>query len=108
MQFGDVDEFRCEDYADKSEDVAALLVMSPLSLKETVEAIERALAAVVRSVASEDVWVTYYGAYDIHSRHLGYWVCVKTDAEKHCPKFSYTLETHSGGLIGRHIPFRLR
>jgi len=57
--------------------------MPPLSLQETVEAIERALASAVRAVAYEEVWVTHYGAYDIHPGLLVYWVCVKTDAEKH-------------------------
>ena len=51
-------------------------------LEKTVEAIEEALAAVVRPVAREEVWVTHYGAFDIHPRHLAYWLCVKTDAEK--------------------------
>ena len=57
--------------------------MSHSPLKETVDAIERDLTATVRAVAREELWVTHYGAFDIHPRHLVYWLCVKTDAEKH-------------------------
>lgn len=56
--------------------------MSDLALKKTVEAIERDLTATARSVAREELGVTYYGAFDIHPRYLVYWICVKTDAEK--------------------------
>ena len=56
--------------------------MSHLPLKKTVEVIERELTATARAVAREELWVTYYGAFDIHPRHLVYWLCVKTDAEK--------------------------
>ena len=58
-------------------------MMSHSPLKETVDAIERDLTATVRAVAREELWVTHYGAFDIHPRHLVYWLCVKTDAEKH-------------------------
>jgi len=56
--------------------------MSPLPLKEKVEAIERALREMVRDVAREDLSVVHYGVFDIHPKHLVYWICVKTDAEK--------------------------
>jgi hypothetical protein len=56
--------------------------MSHPSLEEKVEAIERDLRDTVRAAARENVWVTHYGAFEIHPRHLVYWLCVKSDAEK--------------------------
>jgi hypothetical protein len=55
--------------------------VDPLAIK--VELIEQDLAKTVRAVAQEDVAVLHYGAFDIDARHLVYWVCVQTDAEKH-------------------------
>jgi hypothetical protein len=52
-------------------------------LKAKVEAIERALLATARAASREEVSVVYYGVFDIHPKHLVYWICVKTDAEKH-------------------------
>lgn len=36
----------------------------------------------VREVALEPVSAAHYGAYGLDPRHLVYWVCVATDAEK--------------------------
>jgi hypothetical protein len=54
-----------------------------MGLSRTVEAIRRDMRQIARSVAREDVSVTCYGAFDIHPKHLVYWICVTTDAEKH-------------------------
>lgn len=51
-------------------------------LGRKVQAIKRAIAARVKSDATEPFEVRYYGAYDIHPRHLTYWVCVQGDAER--------------------------
>jgi hypothetical protein len=51
-----------------------------LSLK--VRKIEAAIERLAKAAAKEPVSVTSYGAFDIHPRHLVYWICVKTEAEK--------------------------
>ena len=56
--------------------------MSHLPLASKVEAIEKDIEATVRAVAKEELWVARYGVFDIHPRHLVYWICVETDAEK--------------------------
>lgn len=57
------------------------------SLKPSIESltktIQSAMARRVAASAREKSWVTYYGANDIHPRHLVYWICVESDAEKH-------------------------
>lgn len=37
---------------------------------------------IIKAESSEKSWVTHYGANDIHPRHLVYWLCVNSDAEK--------------------------
>lgn len=52
-------------------------------LEQKVSEIERALDALARAACREGfLWVTHYGAFDIQPRHLVYWICVKTDAER--------------------------
>jgi len=51
-------------------------------LGRTVARIERAIERLAKASAREPVWVTHYGAFDIHPRHLVYWICVTTDAER--------------------------
>ena len=44
--------------------------------------IERAIRREMAGRTREKVWVTHYGANDIHPRHLVYWIVVQTDREK--------------------------
>lgn len=85
-----------------------------LSLK--VKRIEAAIERLAKSAAKEPVSVTSYGAFDIHPRHLVYWICVKTDAEKArlagdgalMAALRYTLVQHDYPVEGRdgvHIGF---
>ncbi len=43
---------------------------------------KNAIAAQIAIVTKEKHWVTHYGANDIHPKHLVYWICVQSDAEK--------------------------
>src|SRR5687768_4059198 len=36
----------------------------------------------VRKQGFKDAWIRWYGAYWIHPRHLVFWVCVRTTAER--------------------------
>jgi hypothetical protein len=45
-------------------------------------AIEGDLKAIVSAYAVEPYWVTHYGANHIHPKHLVYWICVRSDAER--------------------------
>lgn len=56
--------------------------MNPRALEETTVRIEAAIQERVAGRAREKFHVTHYGANDIHPRHLVYWVCVLTDAER--------------------------
>ncbi|HVU15604.1 MAG TPA: hypothetical protein VHD32_01670 [Candidatus Didemnitutus sp.] len=51
-------------------------------IKTVTERIEKAMDAMIAGVSQEKHWVTHYGANDIHPKHLVYWICVQTDAEK--------------------------
>ena len=44
--------------------------------------VESAIKAIAGEVTREEHWVTHYGANDIHWRHLVFWICVQTDAER--------------------------
>lgn len=44
--------------------------------------IEKAIESLTASETKEKFWVTHYGANDIHPKHLVYWICVQSDAEK--------------------------
>ena len=76
--------------------------MSKLPLESKVEAIERDIAAIVRTVAREELWVARYGVFDIHPRHLVYWICVKTDAEKKRLQSDEVLMQQLRALLVRH------
>jgi hypothetical protein len=76
--------------------------MSRPPLKKTVEAIESDLAATARAVAREELWVTHYGAFDIHPKHLVYWICVKTDAEKQRLEKDEALRRRLRELLSRY------
>ncbi|QTN32502.1 hypothetical protein HZ994_09225 [Akkermansiaceae bacterium] len=53
---------------------------SPIE-KVTLE-IEAEMKKLMKSTTQEKLWVTHYGANDIHPRHLVYWICVDSDSEK--------------------------
>ena len=47
-----------------------------------VDRIERAIQDEIRRHTLEEFWLTHYGAFDIHPRHLVYWIVVQSDREK--------------------------
>ena len=51
-------------------------------LFKKVESVKHEITATVSAVTREEFWVTYYGAYNIHPRHLVFWICLRTDVEK--------------------------
>lgn len=51
-------------------------------IKAVTERIEQAMDALIAGITREKHWVTHYGANDIHPKHLVYWICVRSDAEK--------------------------
>ena len=51
-------------------------------LEDKVRQIKDAISELAKTVAREPVSVTHYGAFDIHPRHLVYWICVQSDAER--------------------------
>ena len=57
-----------------------LALFDPLSRK--VRKIERAIKGCVEGAAKAPLWGTPYGATDIDPRHLVFWICVQTDAER--------------------------
>ena len=52
------------------------------SIEVVTRCIEEAIKAEMRSRTKEALWVTHYGANDIHPRHLVYWIVVGSDKEK--------------------------
>jgi hypothetical protein len=64
--------------------------------------IKRAIKSEVKRVARERFWVTYYGANDIHPRHLVYWIVVRSDAEKQRLELDAPLLTRLRGLLERY------
>ncbi len=52
-----------------------------LALK--VRLIKSDISKLIGTVCKEKFWVTWYGSYDIHPKHLVFWICVQTDREKH-------------------------
>ena len=61
--------------------------------------IEKAIKGIMKEASVEKVWVTHYGANDIHPRHLVYWVCVDTDTEKHRLEVDADLMSRLRGLL---------
>jgi hypothetical protein len=51
-------------------------------IDEVTEKIEVAIKDLISTASHEKYWVTHYGANDIHPKHLVYWICVQSDAEK--------------------------
>ncbi len=60
------------------------LVNIRLNIVKTTISIVRIEKALIRAVRLRgySCWIMRYGAYEIHPRHLVFWVCVKTDAER--------------------------
>ena len=57
-----------------------------MATKTDIEPVTNAAEELIRAIASaavtEEHWVTHYGANDIHPRHLVFWICVESDAER--------------------------
>ncbi len=70
---------------------------SPIT--KLAEQIEKAFTVTARSFVTEDFWVTHYGAVDIHPRHLVYWICVKTDAERDRLEKNTELKSRLRGIL---------
>lgn len=58
----------------------ARMMSSPIT--KLVEEIAKAFTEAARAHVTEPFWVTHYGAVEIHPKHLAYWICVKSDAER--------------------------
>ncbi len=72
------------------------------SIQSVTKTIQSALARRVAASAREKSWVTYYGANDIHPRHLVYWICVESDAEKERLVADTALYAELRGLLTRY------
>lgn len=70
---------------------------SPISI--LVEQIEKAFSEAARPYVAEEFWVTHYGAVEIHPRHLVYWICVKSDAERDRLDKNLELKTRLRALL---------
>lgn len=62
--------------------MTAITMTASNDLEKLTEQIQGAIAAKLATVVHEKYWVTHYGANHIHPRHLVYWICVQSDAEK--------------------------
>ncbi len=51
-------------------------------IKSVTLRIEEAIKQLMSAETREKFWVTHYGANEIHPKHLVYWICVNSDAEK--------------------------
>ena len=84
-------------------------------IEKTTLKIEAEIKKLMKPRSQEKVWVTHYGANDIHPRHLVYWICVDTDSEKSrleadtelmiqlrnlLKQFDYPAEGRDGVMIG--------
>lgn len=76
--------------------------MTSAELKEITERIEKAIAGTIRGVADEPYSVTHYGANDIHPKHLVYWICVQSDAEKRRLQKDAALSRRLRSLLTEH------
>lgn len=59
-----------------------MLFKSKSPIEKVTLRIEKEMEKIARVASSEKLWVTHYGANDIHPRHLVYWICVDSDSEK--------------------------
>ena len=64
--------------------------------------IERAIKEEVARHTREKMWVTHYGANDIHPKHLVYWIVVNSDKEKHRLEQDAALMTTLRGLLDHY------
>ena len=53
-----------------------------MSLSDKVARIKGDISKTVGTVCRERFWIDCYGAYEIHPRHLVFWICVDSDREK--------------------------
>jgi hypothetical protein len=74
--------------------------LRPLNRK--VRRIERAIRKCVEPTASEPIWVTHYGAFDIDPVHLVYWICVRSDAERDRLAADEKLKGRLRSLLAEH------
>lgn len=51
-------------------------------LGKIVNGIRSEMERILQGVTKEESWVTKYGAFDIHPRHLVFWLCVQSDRER--------------------------
>jgi len=51
-------------------------------IKSVTSGAEELIREIASTAVSEEHWVTHYGANDIHPRHLVFWICVESDAER--------------------------
>lgn len=72
------------------------------NIAHLTEEIKVAIKDLVMTVVQEDVWVTYYGANDVHPKHLVYWICVQSDAEKRRLQNDQALYTNLRQLLTTH------
>jgi hypothetical protein len=56
--------------------------MAKVNIEDITDRIEAAIQALVSPQTTEPVWVTHYGANDIHPKHLVYWICVASEQER--------------------------
>ncbi|RVU00046.1 hypothetical protein EOD41_13880 [Mucilaginibacter limnophilus] len=70
------------------------------NLKQKVLAIEVQIKQLVKQYCTENYWITHYGSFDIHPKHLVYWICVKSD------KMKASLEQNT--ILNEQLRFVLR
>ena len=51
-------------------------------LEDKINRIEAQMESKVKSMTTESVWTTHYGAFEIDPKHLVYKICVQSDAER--------------------------
>ncbi|RBP47244.1 hypothetical protein DES53_10141 [Roseimicrobium gellanilyticum] len=74
--------------------------LSPIA--QVTNRIEREIEKIASEASKEKVWVTHYGANDIHPRHLVYWICVRSDHEKDRLQRDVLLNTRLRELLTIH------